>query len=263
MNNFRNVIDEIVKGFQDVGNRFREILETVDWSKISEFIQNFHDELPKKVGKLSGKLANKGWFIWLNDVGLSFVFDTLEQIDKKEDHLIDQHLTVFFEENLKNIENEIIFNYPNRIHQIRDAFSSHKHKLFYSSTPSFLILAEGICRDMYPKIGLYAKHPPKIKKNNGKFQKNPKAWKPKTIDILDEEPCLEIFEQAVLKPLKIKSNITKTINNPSLSQKQLLNRHLIIHGISESYGSSLNSLKAISLVFYVHKSLSYLKEKSR
>ena len=262
MNELGKILNELVKGVRVTRDIVREWVKEFDWSELTKEFKLFSEELPKSIEVLSRKLANNGWFIWLSDAGLSFVYESLEKINNNEIKEIDLLLSKHFENEIENIEKELIFNYPSRIIQIKEAFETHRQKLFYSSIPSFLILAEGLCREMYPQIGLYAKHPRKIKGLNGKFVHNPKAWKPVTIDLFDNITSLEIFDEAVLKPLKIKSHITKTIHRPRLKHKQSLNRHLIIHGISSSYGSRLNSLKAISLAHFVHKSLTHINKKT-
>jgi hypothetical protein len=122
---------------------------------------------------------------------------------------------------------------------------------FYSaSIPALLALSEGICKDNYPDIGLFSKH-----------TKN-KMSLPKTENIFDKISPLDVFEEAVLKPLRISTDITKSIRNPTEQEHTMFNRHLIMHGLSRQYGHKDNSLKAISMVYFVHNSLMYLKEKN-
>lgn len=116
--------------------------------------------------------------------------------------------------------------------------------------PTLICLSEGICRDHYPRIGLYSKH---TNKTPGMSMTN---------DIFDKIHPLDVYEEMVLKPLKISSNVTKTIKNPNNEEQKMFNRHLIIHGLSKEYGTETNSLKAVSLAYFIHKSLCYLKKKS-
>lgn len=240
------VIDTFASALQIAGQKFREWAETIDWQKIYEYFEFIQKGLPECLQQASIDLANKGWFIWFLEGSFSDVVENLEKLFGKEEKEQNKILIPYFENKLDLIEKEIIYHYPKRINQIKDAFATHRHKFYYSSTPALLILAESICREMYPHIGLYAK----------------KKGEPQTANIFDELPSLEIFEEAVLKPLKIKTKITKTIKKPTVEQNRSFHRHLIIHGISANYGSMQNSLKAISLVYFVHKSLSFLKEKS-
>lgn len=71
-----------------------------------------------------------------------------------------------------------------------------------------------------------------------------------------------MLEESVLKPLRVSSDVTRSIHSPTEDDKKMFNRHLIMHGNSCSYGCKENSLKAISLAFFVHKSLAYLKNES-
>ncbi|OCH29968.1 hypothetical protein A6E13_19085 [Aliivibrio fischeri] len=129
---------------------------------------------------------------------------------------------------------------------------AHKNQLYYLSIPTLLILAESICRDLANNTELYGKHKP------GSY----KAHRPCTDDLFDTLDDVNILEEVLFSPLRKKTNLTISNRSPSDAQKTLLNRHLIIHGQSDAYGSKSNSLKAISLVYYVFYTLDYLLERN-
>src|SRR5690554_421840 len=216
--------------------------------KNTNYIQK---RLPYDIEQESINLMNRGWFIWFADGTISDFSRHARALVGKDAPKQDLYLSNYIKENISYFESVLTRLHPNRKDQIVDAFKCHSLKLYYASVPVFLILAEGIGRDFYPEVGIYAKHSPK----------DSKKGLPLTIDILDSVSSLKIFEEAILKPLGVSGSLTKSIHNPTDTQKELFNRHLIVHGHSNMYGSEENSLKAISLVFYMHKSLSLLKNK--
>jgi hypothetical protein len=230
---------------------FKEWAEQIDWTAVHDRINYLFNELPKGLEKESINLMNRGWFIWFYEGYIDDFTDKMVSLIGKSRSEQDIFMTSYVKQSLERFRIILCSNYPYRDNQIKDAFSAHNAGLFYSSIPVFLALSEGIARDLYPSIGLFAKHPPK----------SPKAGLPRTTDIFDSISGLEVFEKAVLIPLQVASDVTKTIMNPTPDEKKIFNRHLIMHGISDSYGSEENSLKAISLTYFVHASLSHLKSK--
>jgi hypothetical protein len=197
MNSSLNIIKEFANGIEILSKKSKDWAKTIDWEAIIDNFEYIQNQLPKDLENLSIDLTNKGWFIWLFNDSLPNLVDTLKYLLNENEKNQNIKLTSYFDSQLGIIEKELISNYPNRINQIEDAFSTHKHKLYFSSTPALLILAEDICREMYPQIGLYAKC----------------HYKPKTIDIFDKVPHLEIYEEAILKPLQMSSRVTETIKN--------------------------------------------------
>jgi hypothetical protein len=249
MSDFKNFII----GLSKLAEEFKKWAETIDWKAVHERMEYLVNDLPKDLEIESIKLMNRGWFIWFMDGNLPDFSKKMKALVGKNDHEQDQYMVEYVEENISKFESELCRMYPDRKNQIEDAFKSHNSKIYYSSIPTFLALSEGIGRDLYPGIGIFAKHKPK----------SPKSGLPVTDDIFDSISGLEVFEEAVLKPLRVSSEVTKSIHNPTDSENKLLNRHLIMHGNSSSYGSKENSLKAISLVYFVHKSLEHLKNAAR
>lgn len=222
--------------------------ETVDWEKVLERMQYTAIDLPNDLENESIKLMNRGWFIWFFDGDRNDFSGKIEALIGKSDEEQDSYLCRYVTDNIGYFESEIHSQQTDRACQIRDAFKSHDCELFYASIPTLLALSEGIWRDFYPKHGLFAKQ----RSRGGDYS-------PKTDEIIDLIPYLMSLERAALTPLRVSSAITKSIHSPTERDKKLLNRHLIMHGNSNSYGSKENSLKAISLVFFVHKCLEHLK----
>ena len=240
-----------MQGLHKAAETFNEWAATIDWKAIHERMEYFSNELPKDLEQESVKLMNRGWFIWFLDGMMPDFSEKMHSLVGKSDKEQDSYMRKYIEESLGDFESELCNQYPSRDQQIKDAFRSHTGEIYYASIPTFLTLSEGIGRDLYPGVGIFAKQRPK----------SPKAGLPKTDDIFDSISCLDIFEESVLKPLRVSSDVTRSIHSPTKDDERLFNRHLIMHGNSSSYGSKDNSLKAISLTFFVHKSLEHLKNK--
>jgi hypothetical protein len=245
MNDFRSFTINLL----ELAEKFTKWAETIDWETVHYRMEYLVNDLPNELEAESIKLMNRGWFIWFLDGTMHDFSRKMNSLVGKSVHDQDSYMSEYIEENISGFKSELCRAYPDRKKQIEDAFKSHDSGIYFSSIPTFLALSEGIGRDLYPGIGIFSKHKPK----------SSKSGLPRTDDIFDSISGLEVFEEAVLKPLRVASEVTKTIHNPTESEKKLLNRHLIMHGNSSLYGSEENSLKAISLVYFVHKSLEHLK----
>lgn len=245
MNEFKNFLNNLAQ----LAEQFQKWAATIDWKAVHQRMEYLVKGLPRDLEKESISLMNRGWFIWFLDGYMNDFTEKMKYLINKNENNQDQYMNQYVSTNIDNFKLSLIDSYPNRERQIEDAFKAHELGIYYSSIPTFLAISEGIGRDLYPGIGLFAKQ-----RTN-----SPKAGLPKTDDLFDSISGLEVFEESILKPLRVASEVARTINNPTTHQKTLLNRHLIMHGNSDQYGSELNSLKAISLAYFVHKSLSYLK----
>lgn len=223
--------------------------EGINWEAVYDRMEYIVNSLPDDLENESIKLMNRGWFIWFLDGTLPDLSEKMEALVGRTDKKQDDYLRAYVKRNIPYFKAELCSKYASRKNQIEDAFESHHLGLYYASIPTLLALSEGVGRDLYPKIGVFSKH----------SRDNAKAGLPKTDDIFDSISGLEVFEVAVLKPLRVTSELTKSIHQPRENDKKLLNRHLIMHGNTSSYGSEENSLKAISLVFFIHRALEHLK----
>ena len=242
---------KLIEGIKAAMEAFKKWAETIDWKSIHDGIEYISKQLPKDVESVSINLMNRGWFVWFFEGYMAdFTEKTMSLVGKTSQEQ-DEYMESYIRENSNKFKELLTLSYPDRSRQIEDAFKSHELGSYYSSIPSFLVLAEGVGRDIYPKIGIFSKHKPSSSKKGT----------PVTDDLFDSISGIDVMEEAILKPLRVKSDVTKTINNPTPDEHRMFNRHLIMHGTSNNYGSERNSLKAISLVYFVHESLSHLKNR--
>lgn len=237
-----SVMNNFIFGLNQLAEEFSKWIKTVDLKSIHERMKYLVNDLPADLEAESVNLMNRGWFVWFLDGYMDDLTEKMTSLINKSTEDQDHYMEQYVSNNIDVFKADLLEAYPNRKGQIEDGFFSHESGAYYSSIPTLLALSEGIGRDLFPGIGVFAKQ----------------QGQPKTNDIVDAVSGLEVFEEAVLKPLRVSSDVTKTITNPTYEEKQLFNRHLIMHGNSDSYGSKMNSLKAISLVFFVHKSLAHL-----
>lgn len=240
MSNLMQKLSAFAHGFKEVIND-PEFLEGL--KELHDEMNYFVNNLPEDMEKVSVELMGRGWFIYFLDDDTDHFQDKRSALINQTEESQDAYLTFYISEYSQNIKQFLVSEFPNRKAQIEDAFSAHYAGLYYCSIPTLLALSEGIGRDLYG-IGLYAK-----------VNKKP-AYK----KVIEQVDGLEVFEEVVLKPLSVKSKVTETINEPTDEDKRFLNRHLIIHGNSDKYGSELNSFKAISLLYYAAYSLLHLRE---
>ncbi|MUK26591.1 hypothetical protein [Aliivibrio fischeri] len=244
-----NEFDKFIANLVTAAEKLSSWVETIDWEKVHQKILYLQEGLPKDLEDESIQLMNKGWFIWFFEGDIDNFYEKAHSLFGTSDIQQDLYMENYIADNMHNFKSELINSYPNREGQIEDAFKTHELELYYASIPVLLALSEGIGRDLCPGVGIFSKQNPR----------GPKAGLPKTDDIFDSISGLEVFEEAVLKPLRVSSQITKTIHHPTNEDRKLLNRHLIMHGNSDLYGNKINSLKAISLVYFVHSSLTHLQ----
>jgi len=232
MNEFEKFIKNIEKLSNKIINFFHN--SEIDFKEVVERLDYIQNKLPKNIKNVSNSLMNRGWFIFdivLHQEGLIHTNSTKQ----------DEYMKDYISSNINIIRQILIDTYPNRKQQIEDAFQAHENKLYFCSIPTFLAIAEGIGQDLY-NISIFAKE-----------QKAPKTRK-----LLKKIEKADDFTQASYTSLYESSKITESIKNPTNIEKTRLNRHLIMHGISDNYGNKINSLKTISLVFYIHNSLNFL-----
>lgn len=236
-------MNEFIDFINQLAEQFRKWVATIDWKAVHQRMEYFVNRLPQDLAKESVAMMNRGWFIWFLEGTLDDYIEKINSLINISEDAQDKYMSQYISINADDFKANLINNYPNRKIQIEDAFRAHELGIYYSSIPTFLALAEGIGRDLYPEIGIFAK----------------RSGLPVTNDLFNSMSGLSVFEESVLKPLKVASEVTRTINNPTSHERTILNRHLIMHGRSDQYGSEVNSLKAISLAYFVHKSLSHIK----
>jgi hypothetical protein len=187
-------------------------------------------------------LAKTGWFI-SDMIGRLDVFELVGLAENDDFDEVDRILSSYFKSQMRSIQVSLSRSYPKRRKILRLGFKSHKRKEYLISVPTFLIQADGICCDI---LGIQL-----FKKRNRR---------PAIADRLDSIPASS-FDAAFFEPLKIVlpiSEDTKLLDSEGLN----FNRHSILHGLNVNYGTEINSLKSMSLLFYLNR-IASIKRKSK
>jgi hypothetical protein len=163
-----------------------------------------------------------GWYI-LYELKMKDVPIIVNQFENNEIDKADKILIKHFKIRLKHIENQLIQSFPERKNILTEAFYAHRKKMFFSSTILFLSQADGITEN---KIFMGF--------NFKKFSKNN-----------EKHPLVLLF--------KNKNPLTDHFNkgDQNSMNSDCINRHGIMHGLQQNYGSELNSLKALSFLWFV------------
>ena len=183
------------------------------------------------------ELAKHGWFMdfsWWAQTPIvlknEIIAGNLDQVEIS--------LEEIFQSRLDMIEQQICAVVPARSEIIKSAFRAHRNQEFNLSVPVFFSQIDGICKEL---LGDYL-----FTSNNGR----PSVASHLEINYQDE------FAKSLLAPLLESTSINLT-EKKRPADFNGLNRHLVLHGESLTYGNFRNSLKAISLLNYVaHSQLS-------
>ena len=163
--------------------------------------------------------AKYGWYI-PRFIEVRIVFDLLKLFEEEKSEEANKILIKYFKQNLKEIQVDLIRLHPDRANIIREAFLAHKKKLYFSSTILFLSQADGICDSI-----IFTES--KLKKIKNKKESH------HIVKVLSESNSLTSYYNPITKNSNFFSD---------------LNRHGVMHGVSNDYGTELNSLKALSLL---------------
>jgi hypothetical protein len=163
--------------------------------------------------------AKYGWYI-PRFIEVRIVFDILKLFEEEKGEEANKILVKYFKQNLKEIQDDLIRLHPDRGNVIREAFLAHKKKLYFSSTILFLSQADGICDSI-----IFTES--KLKKIKNKKESH------HIVKVLSESNSLTSYYNPITKNSNFFSD---------------LNRHGVMHGVSNDYGTELNSLKALSLL---------------
>ena len=234
-----------------------EFKSSFDWDNFIKGLDYFNNQLPSDLEKLITDLSNRGWFIYILEGDFIDLPSKVNGLIGKSSDEQDKFLENYIRLKADDFKRQLIETYPNRVNQIKDAFDTHDTGKYYSSIPTFILLAEGIGRDLLPnKIGIFEKYSQKAKKI--------KSGIPKTDDLFDNFSFTDPLEEVIFAPFRIKTEITENTDKYITAEdKKIFNRHLILHGLSDNYGTEVNSLKAIALTYFVHEALSHYLEREK
>jgi len=172
--------------------------------------------------------SRHGWFIEMDFPGRSAPLIADLYNDGKPERA-DSLLMEYYRGRCDAIEDELVHRYPARAAILSKAFRSHFNHEYEVSVPLFLIQADGICADAFGKEFFRVK------------RKTLAAGK----SILQRK--VDWIWSAMAQPFRMVPSVAADSRKP-----RPFNRNRILHGASLNYGTEVNSLRAISLLAFLH-----------
>ena len=245
-NQFKAFLQNISNSMKPLQQQFAILLKNIQ-PEIKQFFEIYNEifkQLPEILRYVLIELANRGWFITMS-IEIPDIHQLAELIKNEKEKEINKFMGDFIENDIENIMKNIFENFPKRKKIILKAYHAHKKKDYELSIPIFLIQADGICLDILNK-NLYSRcknGTPRIAKS---LKELGNGWIKNSFIELLRNPNLYNFWK----------------NEPFYSKT--LNRNKILHGESINYGTNINSLKIISLLYYLSKDINNaIKQKQK
>ncbi|MDP8267795.1 MAG: hypothetical protein P9L97_03605 [Candidatus Tenebribacter davisii] len=242
-------ISDIVKSYQNLflsfDSHFAQIRKNFEEFSINiisslESLGSTLKYIPASLKFISKKLAYQGWFV-NSAFDISDVNKIAELIVAKQFDEIDSFMSIFIENNFEEIRKLVVERNNDRKSILESAFNAHNNGEYNLSIPVFLAQSDGICHDLLGEM-LFATRIPKKKEDPSQKKV------PKTAKAIHKFAKSNSITRALVEPLMF-----VTALNLSEKEKQIdiINRHEILHGKDLNYGTKLNSLKSISLLYFV------------
>ena len=235
-------------GFDRFAERLRQLNEFP--KRIAEWDESFRrlvKELPERDRKALQRLGEEGWFVDPDmPVTLLRYLEALfrEHPDEMAEAL-SGFLSGFYRKRLDVIEGKLIDSYPRRGHLFQQAFEAHCEGKYGLSVPVFLTQADGIFWERTPE-------------NQSLFISKQRMRASSEYASHISGRYIEIWLHPLIIPLPLWMN--KSERDDRSESFVGLNRHQVLHGESTDYDTEQNSLKAISLLSYLHWILSRTDE---
>lgn len=138
-----------------------------------------------------------------------------------------------FQQRRISLEKELIAEFPARERPLREAFEAYDGGKYLLAIPVFLAQADGISMSILESNNFFS------------FNHSEKAAKRR------KNSEVGSYAQILLEPLVQRGTLRRGTNYLKNIAYDF-NRHAIMHGIVNDYGTSVNALKAISLLAYLH-----------
>ncbi|HAT7987400.1 TPA: hypothetical protein GJ752_01270 [Legionella pneumophila] len=213
-----------------------------------KFVENNKVISEVYIKKLSPFFQKRGWYISgeLYNNQIISLAKAIDNIDKTEHELeqeyaIEEALIGLVKQLLIKKENEMYSTWPHREKILKAAINAHKKSNYILSIPIFLAQSDGICHDIF---GLHIFSQKQGKKLSEEIEKisNSKV----------NTSLMKAFLELLSKPSSMTSRTDKRDEQQQIDKLYgPVNRHGILHGIDLEYDNEANSLRCISLLFFL------------
>lgn len=232
---FASVAATVADGLMQFQKNLALVAERI--GPVLEGLREGFRHLPKAMREAVLALGREGWFI-SPDMPLSEPTEAAALVFEGNLAEAEDKLAGYFEDRLDDIEATLVAALPGRAKIISSAFKAHREGRFELSIPVLLAQTDGVCVDIA----------------EGAFFMSEKRRKKKGDRRPETAAYVEGFESdalwsALLSPLGQALPINFTAAERGKDFKGL-NRHLVMHGESNDYGTRVNGLKCISLLSY-------------
>jgi len=202
-------------------------------AKLAEFQKKFYQVIQEHERELPHLLSLMLSYSWYPDFHIPVADSrSLEKCAIVGDFTsIESFLTDYFRQNAAQTERRICKHYPKRAAVISDAFSAYREGRYVLAIPVFLAQADGISEE------LLSEHFFTSRKSIAEAQR------------IALNGQLNGYERLLFDPL-IHSGTIRDHTATLAGKTGYLNRHAIMHGIDQNYGTEINALKCISLLAY-------------
>ena len=213
-------------------NRFHNLQEAI---RLRELIRKqLAEELPEIERQGLRRLGEEGWFLD-PEMPVILLQKMESQFDERPEEMT-AWLCDFYRKELNAIERKLVDSYPHRGHLFQQAFEAHREGKYGLSIPVFLTQADGIFREQTPKQNLFS------------AKQRKKAYSEYASQSSNSFMDTHLLSLSIHLPLWMNQDERMEKGDSFVG----LNRHQVLHGESIDYDTEQNSLKAISLLSYLH-----------
>ena len=258
VDSLRGVFSEVSR----VEKFLKDIQWTEDWPKIEfpnltpivdalkptmEEMGRHFEALSPKVQRALLLIAGHGWYFNVFDHTFPLVFGIAEDLEMGNVTEVDEFMVYYYEKRLGEIEEYLVSKYPHRAHLLRTAFRAHREGGYELSTLAFLTQVDGICWDTTGECSFFLR----------------RGGKPETADFVERKIGRRNLTRAMLAilthshPIHYSRRERQSWEEEHRRPFSAFNRHRVLHGESLDYGTHENSLRAMSLLYYVARALEH------
>lgn len=199
-------------------------------------------ELPEKIRGSLIVLANNGWYFDF-DLLTSDLFEIANAFAENDIENVEAALADYFHSHRIKIREFLINQFPNRRHIFEAAFEAHEHEKYVLSIPVLMTQIDGMCKDKTDASFFIGGNQKKLSKSLAEIV---------------AESYLGLFVAPVEEKTSVRMSFDdreKFLEENLQKEFKEVNRHLVLHGECVDYDTYINSIKMISLAYYLARIL--------
>ena len=234
LESYANLSTRISKTFEPLSESLSSISESLNLlassieqiGSLSWGIDFNYEQFTDNQKSLAQRMVRNGWYFTGN---LPPISKELLSINDKEFNLA---LCDFYDSESEYMFNRILETFPHRKHILAKIEKAHNNKDYELCIPTMLSQADGISYELF-NVSLFSKD--KLKQPKTKNQKQIK---------FDEDNIMDILFITQL-------SITGILNQDVFAKPKFFNRHSVIHGTDVHYNKKQNSLRCLSILYFL------------